>query len=70
MDLAFLTTQALNALQAGMLHVINFAHGAFYMLGAYAGLTGLALTGRFWLAVPLAVLTVAALGAKIGRAHV
>jgi len=82
MNLAFLTTQALNALQAGMLlfllssglalifgmlHVINFAHGGFYMLGAYAGLTGLALTGRFWLAVPLAVLTVAALGALVER---
>jgi branched-chain amino acid transport system permease protein len=82
MDLAFLTTQALNALQAGMLlfllssglalifgmlHVINFAHGAFYMLGAYAGLTGLALTGRFWLAVPLAVLAVALLGALLER---
>ncbi|MGH7394793.1 MAG: branched-chain amino acid ABC transporter permease [Candidatus Methylomirabilales bacterium] len=75
-------TQALNALQAGMLlfllssglalifgmlHVINFAHGAFYMLGAYAGLTGLALTGRFWLAVPLAVLAVALLGALLER---
>ena len=82
MDLPFLTTQALNALQAGMLlfllssglalifgmlRVINFAHGAFYMLGAYAGLTGLALTGRFWLAVPLAVLAVALLGALVER---
>ncbi|MGH7406507.1 MAG: branched-chain amino acid ABC transporter permease [Candidatus Methylomirabilales bacterium] len=82
MDLSFLMTQALNALQAGMLlfllssglalifgmlHVINFAHGAFYMLGAYAGLTGLALTGRFWLAVPLAVLAVALLGALLER---
>lgn len=83
MDLAFLVTQALNALQAGMLlfllssglalifgvlHVINFAHGAFYMLGAYVGLTGVALTGRFWLAVPLAVLSVAVVGALVERA--
>lgn len=82
MDLAFLLTQALNALQAGMLlfllssglalifgmlHVINFAHGAFYMLGAYAGLTTMALTGRFWLAVPLAALAVAAFGALLER---
>jgi branched-subunit amino acid ABC-type transport system permease component len=37
------------------------------MLGAYAGLTGLALTGRFWLAVPLAVLAVALLGALLER---
>lgn len=82
MDMAFLVTQALNALQAGMLlfllssglalifgmlRVINFAHGAFYMLGAYAGLTTIALTGRFWLAVPVAALVIAAFGALLER---
>src|SRR5258708_38917853 len=42
----------------GMLTVVNFAHGAFYMVGAYAGLYMLSLGGNFWLsliAVPLAV---------------
>ena len=42
----------------GMLDVVNLAHGSFYMLGAYAGLTTLTLPGNFWLAAitaPLAV---------------
>ena len=42
----------------GMLDVVNLAHGSFYMLGAYAGLTLIAATGSFWLALapaPLAV---------------
>ena len=33
-----------------MLDVVNLAHGSFYMLGAYAGLATLAVTGNFWLA--------------------
>lgn len=42
----------------GMLTVVNFAHGAFFMLGAYVGLVMLMLGGDFWislLAVPLVV---------------
>lgn len=42
----------------GMLTVVNFAHGAFYMLGAYLGLYLLSIGGNFWLcliAVPLLV---------------
>jgi branched-chain amino acid transport system permease protein len=42
----------------GLLAIVNFAHGQFFMLGAYAGVFFLALTGSFWvalLAVPLAV---------------
>ncbi len=42
----------------GMLTVVNFAHGAFYMVGAYAGVYILMLGGNFWIcliAVPLAV---------------
>ncbi|MGL4556325.1 MAG: ABC transporter permease subunit, partial [Afipia sp.] len=33
----------------GMLTVVNFAHGAFYMVGAYVGLFLLSLGGNFWL---------------------
>jgi branched-chain amino acid transport system permease protein len=44
----------------GMLGVINFAHGAFFALGAYVALT---LYQHFgWIAVPLAPLLVAAVG--------
>src|ERR1700684_2948163 len=42
----------------GMLTVVNFAHGAFYMVGAYVGVYILMLGGNFWIclvAVPLAV---------------
>ena len=42
----------------GMLTVVNFAHGAFYMIGAYVGLFLVSMGGNFWLclvAVPLIV---------------
>lgn len=51
----------------GMLDVVNLAHGAFYMLGAYAGLALIASTGSFWLALLLAPLIVGALGALLER---
>ena len=38
----------------GLLGVINFAHGAFYMLGAYIGYQAVASTGSFWLALIVA----------------
>ncbi len=47
----------------GLLGIINFAHGIFYMVGAYAGWTVLRLTGNFWLALVLAPLVVGLLGA-------
>jgi branched-chain amino acid transport system permease protein len=42
----------------GMLTVVNFAHGAFYMVGAYAGLFLVSMGGNFWIclvAVPLLI---------------
>jgi branched-chain amino acid transport system permease protein len=47
----------------GLLGVMNFAHGELYMLGAYAGLVVIGLTGSFWTALLLAPLAVAALAA-------
>ena len=35
----------------GLLTVVNFAHGAMFMWGAYAGVSTLAITGNFWLAL-------------------
>jgi branched-chain amino acid transport system permease protein len=46
----------------GMLTVVNFAHGAFYMLGAYLGLALLGLTGNFWICLLLAPIGVGMLG--------
>jgi len=55
----------------GVLRVLNFAHGTFYMLGAYAtfqlvqwlGVSG----GRFWLTALGGALFVAALGGLVER---
>src|SRR3989442_4909428 len=46
----------------GMMDVVNLAHGAFYMLGAYIALTVVQRTGSFWLAMFVAPLVLAALG--------
>jgi branched-subunit amino acid ABC-type transport system permease component len=51
----------------GMLDVVNLAHGSFYMLGAYAGLSLIAATGNFWLALLAAPLAVGLIGALIER---
>ena len=51
----------------GMLGVVNFAHGAFYMTGAYAGVFFLALTGNFWLALAAVPLLIGALGLGVER---
>ncbi len=46
----------------GMLTVVNFAHGAFYMVGAFMGVYFLGLTGNFWLSLVLTPLAVGAIG--------
>lgn len=51
----------------GMLTVVNFAHGAMYMWGAYVGLAVVALTGSFWLALVLTPLLMGAYGLIVER---
>lgn len=51
----------------GMLGVVNFAHGALFMVGAYAGVAVAMSTGSFWWALLLAPLAVGALGLLIER---
>ena len=46
----------------GIMRIVNFAHGSFYMLGAFVGYTLVRLTGSFWLALVLAPLAVGAAG--------
>ena len=46
----------------GMMDVVNLAHGAFYMLGAYVALSVSRATGSFWVALVVAPLILAALG--------
>ncbi|MBP6018679.1 MAG: branched-chain amino acid ABC transporter permease [Burkholderiaceae bacterium] len=52
----------------GVLNVINFAHGALYMLGAYLAYTCMIMLGMsFWLTLLIAPLGVAALAVLIDR---
>jgi len=44
---------------------VNFAHGELFMLGAYIGVVVLATSGSFWLALVLATLVVAIIGAAL-----
>ncbi|NBS77447.1 MAG: branched-chain amino acid ABC transporter permease, partial [Betaproteobacteria bacterium] len=46
----------------GVLGVVNFAHGSFYMLGAYLALTAYRLTGNFAVAVMAAGIGVGLFG--------
>lgn len=52
----------------GTLHIVNFAHGAFFALGAYAVLQLQAFGVPYLAAVPLAVAVVAAIGALVEMA--
>src|ERR1700678_2562125 len=66
------------ALIYGLRDVINFGHGAIYMLGAYLGYT-VALVGGFWLALIVVPIVLALLGVAFeylvlrplqGRSHI
>jgi branched-chain amino acid transport system permease protein len=76
--LAFLVTQCLNALSQaallfflgcgltlifGIMRIVNFAHGAFFMLGAYVGYSTVHWTGNFWAALIVAPILVGGFGA-------
>jgi branched-chain amino acid transport system permease protein len=52
----------------GLLDVINMAHGEFYALGAYLGLTLVAKGVSFWLCLALVPLIMAAIGYATERA--
>jgi branched-chain amino acid transport system permease protein len=49
----------------GIMDVVNFAHGELFMLGAYMGVVVMATTGNFWIALILAALIIALLGAAL-----
>jgi branched-chain amino acid transport system permease protein len=51
----------------GMMDILNIAHAAFYMLGAYIGYTVLIATGNFWLALIVAPVCVGFIGALVER---
>ncbi|QFG20936.1 branched-chain amino acid ABC transporter permease [Actinomadura sp. WMMB 499] len=52
----------------GMLGVVNFAHGAFYMLGAFGSYVLLDSFGvNFWIALPLVPLVLGVVGVAVER---
>ena len=51
----------------GLMNVVSLAHGSFFMLGAYLGLSIFRATGSFWLALVLAPIPVIATGVVIER---
>ena len=51
----------------GMMRIANLSHGAYFMLGAYVGLSVMKHGYSFWLAVLAAGATVAALGGIVER---
>ncbi|GAA1819493.1 branched-chain amino acid ABC transporter permease [Actinomadura chokoriensis] len=52
----------------GMLGVVNFAHGAFYMLGAFGAFIALDSLGlNFWLALPIVPVVLGAVGVVLER---
>jgi branched-chain amino acid transport system permease protein len=52
----------------GLIGIVNFAHGAFYALGAFAALVGMQQLGiNYWAALVLAPLSVGLLGVAVER---
>ncbi|MBM4437280.1 MAG: branched-chain amino acid ABC transporter permease [Actinobacteria bacterium] len=51
----------------GLMEIINFAHSALFMLGAYVGYTTYRLSGSFWLALLMAPIAMALLGGVLER---
>ncbi len=59
--LLFLIAAGLS-LTFGLMNVVSLAHGSFFMLGAFIGLTIYRVTGSFWLAMLIAPIPVTLLG--------
>src|SRR6201993_909613 len=59
--LLFLTAAGLSLI-FGLMNVVSLAHGSFFMLGAFVGLTIFELTHNFWIAFLLAPIPVPVLG--------
>jgi branched-chain amino acid transport system permease protein len=49
----------------GIMDVVNFAHGELFMLGAYIGVVVLTASGSFWIALVVAIIVVALIGAAL-----
>jgi branched-chain amino acid transport system permease protein len=64
--LLFLVSSGLT-LVFGMMGILNIAHAAFYMLGAYLAYTTVQATGSFWLSLVVAPVVIGVLGGLAER---
>ena len=51
----------------GLLTIVNFAHGAFFMVGAYVGVFVFARTGNFWICMVVVPLITGVIGMVVER---
>src|SRR5438105_823359 len=51
----------------GVMRIVNLAHGSYFLLGGYVALSVIWTTGSWVLAIPVAALTIAALGLLMER---
>lgn len=49
----------------GLMRIINLAHGSFYLVGGYVGLSVITATGNFWIGLLLAPVAAGLLGAVV-----
>ena len=49
----------------GLMRIINLAHGSFYLIGGYVGLSVMTAAGNFWLGLLVAPLVVGLIGAAV-----
>jgi branched-chain amino acid transport system permease protein len=64
--LLFLVSAGLT-LVFGLMNVLNFAHAAMYMLGAYFSYTLLQATGHFWICIVICPVLLFVIGALVER---
>ncbi len=55
------------SLTFGLLRIVNLAHGAFFLMGSYFGLTVWSLTHSFWIAIVAGAIGTALAGALLER---
>jgi branched-chain amino acid transport system permease protein len=82
MSADFVVTQVLNGISLGgllfflasgltlifgLMRIVNLAHGGFYLVGGYVGLTVTVATGSFWLGILTAAVAIAVLGVTTER---
>lgn len=51
----------------GLMRIVNLAHGAFFLLAGYLGITTIRITGSFWVALLVVPLVTAFIGFVIER---